>query len=120
MIIIRTKPAVINWADVMEHEVAPGVFQKIISGQNHMMVMWRMLKGTVASVHAHPHEQMTLILSGRIEGTLGDEPITLGPGDLVFVPPNVPHGGLMREDVEMLETFAPPREDLLGEPTFGH
>ena len=45
---------------------------------------------------------------------LGDEPTRVGPGDLVTVPPDVPHTvQLLSKHVRLVDTFHPLREDFL-------
>ena len=43
--------------------------------------------------HAHPNdEQWIYLLEGRVAFLLGDEIISVGPGDLVHIPRNTVHG----------------------------
>ena len=43
--------------------------------------------------HYHPNdEQWVFMLEGRVAHLLGDEIITIGPGDLVHIPRNTVHG----------------------------
>jgi len=46
---------------------------------------------TQAKEHAHPNEQVMVVLKGRGKWKVGDEEKVLGPGELVYMPPNVPH-----------------------------
>jgi quercetin dioxygenase-like cupin family protein len=42
--------------------------------------------------HHHPHEEMILILEGRVEVTILDRRTTLGPGSSAFVASDEQHG----------------------------
>lgn len=58
--------------------------------------------GAGADPHQHPHEQIVVVLKGRILARLGDEEQELGPGSGFHVPPNLLHGVTAIEDAEVL------------------
>lgn len=49
----------------------------------------------VAAKHKHPGEEIIYILKGKIEyHVAGQAPVTLGPGDVLFVPYGRPHAAV--------------------------
>ena len=48
-----------------------------------------------------------------MEFRLGNEKKTCGPGDLAVIPGGVEHEAWFPEDAEVVDIFAPPREDFL-------
>lgn len=58
--------------------------------------------GEGANTHHHPHEQIVVVLRGRVRARLGDEERELGPGSGFHVPPNLEHGITALEDAEVL------------------
>ena len=69
----------------------------------------------------HPHEQLFWVMKGRMDFRLGDARRVCGPGDLGVVPSNVEHEAWFPEDTEVIDVFAPPREDFLpgaGAPAY--
>jgi len=49
--------------------------------------------GQAQKVHAHPGaDKLYLVMEGRGEFSVGGEKRSLGRGDLLYVPENVPHG----------------------------
>ena len=78
-----------------------------------MIVWWSMKAGAHAAAHRHPHEQMFVMLSGRMEFRLGSDTRMCGPGDLGVIPGGVEHEAWFHEDTEVIDVFAPPREDFL-------
>jgi quercetin dioxygenase-like cupin family protein/heme-degrading monooxygenase HmoA len=48
--------------------------------------------GRGPSLHTHPYEELLLVQEGSGTFTLGDETLEVGAGELVVVPPGVPHG----------------------------
>jgi len=64
--------------------------------------------------HSHPHEQISYVVSGKINFVSGNEVIRLGPGDIFTVPPNIPHSiQLLTKNVRLVDTFSPIRKDFL-------
>ena len=53
------------------------------------------------------------MLSGRMEFRLGTEKRMCGAGDLGVIPGGVEHEAWFHEDTEVIDVFAPPREDFL-------
>jgi quercetin dioxygenase-like cupin family protein len=48
--------------------------------------------GRGPSMHQHPYTEIFVMQEGQATVTAGDETRTVGPGDIVIVPPNTPHG----------------------------
>lgn len=67
----------------------------------------------VGAMHQHPHEQTTYVLSGRCRYTVNGSVREMGPGDIVVVPGNTPHGMVAIEATTLFDTFSPPRQDIL-------
>ncbi len=89
------------------------------SGDKVMLQVATSPKGSSFPPHAHPNEQLVLVLEGRLRLDVGHPgavtSVELGPGDLMRVPPNLPHGGETLEDCKVLDAFSPPRTAVLGE-----
>ena len=83
------------------------------AGDKLMIVRAELPAGSVAPRHSHPHEQMTIVFSGRVEMSLGDETAILGPGEVVHIPGGVEHGAVALEDAVIADVFHPVREDFL-------
>ncbi|WP_018467738.1 cupin domain-containing protein [Calidithermus timidus] len=96
----------------------PGVERRLVAlGERMMAVRVRFAKGAIGALHAHPHEQLTQILSGRFRFQVGEEVLELSAGDLLCIPGGLEHGTQALEAGELLDIFSPLREDLLEGPT---
>lgn len=42
-------------------------------------------------LHRHPWMTWEVVIEGRLRARIGDDTIEVGPGDLLFTPPDVPH-----------------------------
>lgn len=78
---------------------------------HHLVVEFE--AGGVGATHQHPHEQTTYILSGRAHYHVNGVVREMGPGDVVVVPGNTPHGMVAIEPTTVFDTFSPPRQDIL-------
>jgi quercetin dioxygenase-like cupin family protein len=112
---------VVAWKDVATERAGDGIERQTIHGARQTLVRYCYAPGSVFPSHAHPEEQMTVVLSGRITFTVGAKTVTLGPGEVATIPGGVPHGAAVTGDepVETLNTLSPrrvhaPRADAEG------
>ena len=69
---------------------------------------------SVVEEHAHPHDQVGVLLEGRAVFIVGGEEMTLGAGDCWCIPGNVRHKVINLESpTRAMDIFTPPREDWL-------
>ena len=103
-----------------EEKVAPLISRRIVTGEKEMVVVWKMKAGAHAAAHKHPHEQIFWVLSGKMEFRLGTDTRSCGPGDMGVIPAGVEHEASFPLDTEVIDIFAPPREDFLagGTPAY--
>ncbi len=108
---------VIRAADVTPETIAPGRKRYLTHTDNLMVVVIDFNDGPTDQPdppHSHPHEQISYVAAGEVVFFLNGEPNRLGPGDLVTVPPDVPHTvQLLTSHVRLVVTFHPLREDFL-------
>ena len=100
-----------------EEQVTDKITRRLVAGDKVMIVWWDMKAGAHAAAHKHPHEQVFWMLSGRMDFRLGDEKRTCVAGDLAVIPGGVEHEAWFPEDTQVIDVFAPPREDFLGGET---
>ncbi len=96
------------------HSIFPGVDIRTAAGRQLMLSVVRFEPGSVVPHHHHPHEQMGMMISGRLEFTVADTTRVLGPGDIWRIPGGVVHGvRALEEPAVALDVFHPIREDYL-------
>jgi quercetin dioxygenase-like cupin family protein len=79
-----------------------------------MLSMVTIVPDWVLPDHAHPYEQMGVLISGGLEFTLGGVTRTLGPGDMWRIPGGVAHRvRALDSPAVALDVFHPIREDYL-------
>ena len=100
-----------DWEAIPSEQVFAGISRQVIDGERQTLVRYVYAPGSVFPVHAHPEEQVTVVLSGRIVFTVAGDRVELGPGQIAVIPPNVAHGATVEgdESVETLNTMSPRR-----------
>jgi quercetin dioxygenase-like cupin family protein len=108
------------FASIPEEQISDKVSRRILAGDQAMIVWWSVAAGVHVETHQHPHEQIVWMLKGRMEFRIGEERRMCGPGDVVVIPGGTEHEGWFHEDTEVIDVFAPPREDFLagGKPAY--
>ena len=101
-----------RFPEIPQREAFPGVRGRYVHSE-------RMTAGEISldanievPSHQHPHEQISIVLSGRVAFTIGDETREVGPGDVVVIPGGVTHNVKTREACVLLDLFSPVREDF--------
>lgn len=91
-----------------------GVSRQILGyDANIMLVKVNFEKGSIGSMHSHPHVQTSYIESGKFEMTIDGKKQILEKGDGFFVPSGIEHGLVCLEVGAVLDCFNPVREDFL-------
>lgn len=102
-------------------EPVPGVRMRTPYGQNLMLSLVEIESGAEVPLHSHPHEQAGILISGRMELTIGDETRRLEPGAMYIIPGNTPHRAVaVAGPVVALDVFNPIREDYAIRESGGH
>jgi len=84
-----------------------------IVGEHLMVVRVEAPAGSHAPAHAHPHEQFTLVVNGRLRFRVGPVWYEVKPYDLVHIPSGTEHEAVALEDSLFFDIFHPVREDFL-------
>ncbi|WP_169708711.1 cupin domain-containing protein [Trinickia terrae] len=93
------------------HEVIAGGRASFIHGERFSLAFWKLDAGAVLPLHRHPHEMAPNVMSGAIELTVDGQTYRLNAGDTFVIPPGVPHSAVALEPSEVVDVFAPVRED---------
>ena len=98
-------------SEIKKKVLMDGIVGKYVHGKN-MTAGWVTIeKGSTLGLHHHPHEQITIMLEGKMEMQIGDEFVTLEPGMIQVIPSNTPHSATAHEYCVLIDVFNPVRED---------
>jgi quercetin dioxygenase-like cupin family protein len=108
---------VTDWSRIKKDNPSPGIQRQMVVGENVMMVRFTFEPFLVTPEHTHPHEQMTLVIQGKVKFFIEGEVKIVSPGDVLHFPPHNRHGATMLdEEVVLIDIFSPIREDFLDSP----
>ena len=94
--------------------ICPGLKRKTIALGEKMMQVYVILDaGARMPAHTHVHEQICTCIKGRIRLIVSGQPVEVGPGESFLLHSNVPHGAEVDVETHVVDTFSPPREDML-------
>jgi len=90
--------------------------RRLITGERMRLAHVYLKKGCVVPMHAHENEQLTYVVEGALRFWIGDEAsesFVLNAGEVLVIPPNVPHKAEAVQDTLDVDVFSPPRQDWL-------
>jgi len=102
------------WDKITTESLSPLFERQFVVGEHMMVARVLLKKGCIVPMHSHVNEQVTHIQSGALQFTINGEQITVGPGEWLLIPPDIPHSAVALEDTVDIDVFTPPREDWIN------
>lgn len=112
----RLSATLVRWDELPWESLKSDIDRRLITGTNTMIAQIFLKKNAVVPLHSHHNEQITYVLEGALEFLLGDrqeEQVIVRAGEVLTIPPNLPHSARALEDTMDVDVFNPPREDWL-------
>jgi quercetin dioxygenase-like cupin family protein len=94
-------------------QMSPLIQRQYLHGSNSTFVKWSVKKGAVVPLHHHANEQITWITQGKAEVYSQGKKYVMHAGDVMIIPPNVPHEFRFTEDTIDIDIFSPQRQDWM-------
>lgn len=83
------------------------VSRTVFRSPNCRVVLFGFAEGQELSEHTSTQHALVQILSGECDFTLAGKPHALKAGDLLYMPPNLPHAACATKPFSMLLTLTP-------------
>ncbi len=103
-----------SWAGIEPEQLNSLVTRQYITGSNIMLARLVLKKGAHVPLHHHFHEQVSHVVEGALKFLLEGKEVMVRAGEILCIPPHVPHEVIALEDSIALDIFNPPREDWLN------
>jgi len=100
-----------RWDEVQNEDLRPGLSRRCVHGQQLTVARVLLKKGIIIPEHSHINEQVTYILDGWLRFQINGEIVDVRAGEVLCIPPNVPHSAEAMEDTIDLDVFQPVRQD---------
>ncbi len=114
----------IRWAEVEEDGPMAMLGRRRVFGSRMMISYIRMESGCVVPTHSHANEQFAMVIEGHVRFGIGEagsdrhKVLDARAGEMVVLPPDVPHSAEALADSLLIDVFSPPSEktgiDLVG------
>jgi quercetin dioxygenase-like cupin family protein len=102
------------WNQVEREKLNPLIDREMVVGDQVMLARVLMKKGAHVPLHQHHNEQVTYILEGALKFAIDGKEVVVRAGEVLCIPPNMPHEAWALEETVDLDVFNPPREDWLN------
>lgn len=102
-----------KWKDIEIEQLNPLIGRQFVVGTDVMLARILLKKGAHVPLHHHHNEQVTYVLEGALEFLIAGDRIVVRSGEVLCIPPNVPHEVNALEDTVDLDIFNPPRQDWI-------
>ena len=104
---------VYDWTSVPREELNPLFARQVIHGDTVTVARIFMKKGCLVPEHSHHNEQVSMMHEGTLRFLVEGQEILLGPGQVLRIPPHIPHSAEAMDDCFATDFFAPRREDWI-------
>lgn len=108
--------ALYRWEDLPRERLNSHIERRLVTGSNTMIAHVYLKKGGVVPLHSHHNEQLSYVLEGVLRfqlGDNGDREVIVRAGEVLTIPPHLPHSAEALEDTLDVDIFNPPRQDWL-------
>jgi quercetin dioxygenase-like cupin family protein len=111
---VKAELQYIPWSSVELEDLNPLLQRQFVVGQDIMLARVLLRKGCVVPEHSHHNEQLTYILEGALKFWIDGKEIVVNAGEVLTIPPHMPHKAEALEDTVDLDVFNPPRADWIN------
>jgi len=104
----------IPWSSIPLEDLNPLLQRHFVVGENVMLSRVLLKKGCIVPEHSHHNEQISYILEGALKFWIDGKEIVVHAGEVLTIPPNMPHRAEAMADTVDLDIFNPPRADWIN------
>jgi len=104
----------ISWSSVELEDLNPLLQRQLVVGHRVMLARVLLKKGCIIPLHSHHNEQISYILEGALKFWLDGREILVNAGEVLTIPPHMPHKAEAMVDTVDLDIFNPPRADWIN------
>ena len=103
-----------KFRDIAVEKVNPMLGRQMVVGEQVMLARIILEKGCIVPQHSHFNEQLSYIVEGSLQFTIDGKDIVVGAGEVLCIPPHLPHAAVALEDTVSIDVFVPPRADWIN------
>lgn len=100
---METKKEILR--DAIQYQQNSIVSRQIVKKPNGNITLFAFDKDESLSEHTSPFEALVNIVEGSMKITIGGSPFTIEEGEIILLPPDIPHGLIALQKTKMLLTM---------------
>lgn len=100
-----------DWNTLEKEELSGTFARQVIHGDTVTVARVFLKKGCKVPEHSHHNEQISMIEQGALRFVVGGQEQLVKAGEILRIPPHVPHSAEAPEDCVGIDIFTPVRED---------
>ena len=101
----KTEIRAVKLSDEIQYQDSGIVSKQIIKKENGNITLFAFDKDESLTEHTSPYEAVVYMVEGEMEIKIGGKPYNVKAGELIIMPPNVPHGLRAVQKSKMLLTM---------------
>lgn len=100
---METKKEILR--DTIQYQQQSIVSRQIVKKPNGNITLFAFDKDQSLSEHTSPFEALVNIIEGSMNITIGGNPFTVEEGEIILLPPSIPHGLIALQKTKLLLTM---------------
>jgi len=100
-----------EWNQVDKEQLNPKLVRQVIHSETMTVARISLQKGCVVPEHKHHNEQLSMVEQGALKFILDGKEQVVRAGEVLRIPPNLPHSAEALEDTLAVDVFSPVRDD---------
>ena len=102
-----------RWADIQPEQMNPLTTRQYVTGANTTLARIGLKKEALVPEHHHVNEQITHVVEGSLKFLFPGKEVIVRAGEILCIPPHLPHSVVALEDSVALDIFNPMRQDWI-------
>lgn len=101
----------LSWSKIPREQMSDLLVRQYVSGEKSTVARFELTKGCIVPQHSHENEQICFVLQGALKFRMPDSEVIIRSGELLMIPPNLPHSAEAVETSLVFDFFSPARAD---------
>jgi quercetin dioxygenase-like cupin family protein len=101
----------ISWKTKEVEKLSDSLSRQAVFGEKGTLARLSIKRGGGAARHSHVNEEYSSIVSGAVKYVFDDLEVVVNAGEILVIPPNVPHAVVALEETVDVLFFSPARQD---------
>ena len=106
----------VRWNELPRERAGEKIERRYVTGVHLTLAQFFLAKGCIVPRHEHESEQFVNVVNGTLRLKLGDngaEVVDVAAGEVLMIPPHLPHSAEALEDTVVFDSFSPTRKDWI-------